>query len=189
MSWYVLSDDGKESLKRWNNDVASSKSNSSIVDEAPPLIIIHKEYTFDISHQIQSLMKRFLRKNRRLRERLTKTKKRIIETIQLFNAATLQQMSEEKKKKKNKKMINVGEKSAKNVKMKRIVKEKFSKKKENFDTMMFEIVDVKDSNVIIFMKYHIDDTTTISNSFTKEKSSKKNENESFEKTKKKKTDE
>ena len=86
-------------------------------------------------------------------------------------------------------MINVGEEPAKNVKMKKIMKEKFSKKEKNLDTMMFEIVDVKDSNAVIFMKYHIDDTTTISNSFTKEKNLKKNENESFEETKKKKTDE
>ena len=47
-------------------------------------------------------MKRLLRKNRRLQERLTKTKKRIVKTIQLFNAATLQQMNEEKKKKEQK---------------------------------------------------------------------------------------
>ena len=86
-------------------------------------------------------------------------------------------------------MISVGEKLAKNVKMKKIVKEKSSKKKENFDTMMFEIVDMKDPNAMTFMKYYIDDTTTTSSSFTKEKNSKKNENESFEKTKKKETDE
>ena len=95
----------------------------------------------------------------------------------------------EEKKKKNEKMINVDEKSTKNVKMKKIIKKKFSKKKENFDTMMFKVVDVENSNAVIFMKYHIDDTTTISDNFTKEKSSKKNENESFEKTKEKKTDE
>ena len=98
-------------------------------------------------------------------------------------------MNEEKKEKKNEKMISVDEKSAEDVKMKKIVKKKFSKKKENFNTMMFEIVDVKDSNAVIFMKYYIDDTTTISSNFTKEKISKKNENESFEKTKEKKTDE
>ena len=134
-------------------------------------------------------MKQFFRKNRRLRERLTKTEKRIVETIQLLSAATLQQMSEEKKEEKDEEMINVGEKSAKDVKMKKIVKEKFSKKKKNFDTMMFKVVDVKDSNAVIFMKYYIDDTTTTSSNFTKKKSSKKDENESFEKTKKKKTNE
>ena len=64
-------------------------------------------------------------------------------------------------------MMNVDEKSAKNVKMKKIVEKRFSKKKKNSDTMMFDIVDVKDSNAEIFVKYHIDDTTTISRSFTK----------------------
>ena len=134
-------------------------------------------------------MRQLFQKNRRLRERLAKTKKRIIETIQLLSAAALQQMNERKEKKKNKKMINVGEESTENMKMKRIMKKKFSKKKENLDTMMFEAVDVKNSNAVIFMKYHINDTTTISSNFTKEKSSKKNENESFEKAEKKETNE
>ena len=98
-------------------------------------------------------------------------------------------MSEKKKEKKNEKMISVDEKSAENVKMKEIMKKKFSKKKENLDMMMFGIVDVKNSNAVTFMKYYIDDTTTISSSFMKEKSSKKNEDESFEKTKKNETDE
>ena len=70
-------------------------------------------------------------------------------------------------------MISVDEESTKDVKMKKIVKEKFSKKEENFDTMMFKIVDVKNSNAVIFMKYHINDTTTISNNFTREKNLKK----------------
>ena len=109
--------------------------------------------------------------------------------IQLLSAAALQQMSEREKEEKNVKMINVNEKPAENVKMKKIVKKKFLKKKEDLDTMMFETVDVKDPNAMTFMKYHIDDTTTTSGSFTKEKSSKKNENESFEKTKKEKTSE
>ena len=109
--------------------------------------------------------------------------------IQLFNAVTLQQMSEEKEKKNNKKMINVGEKPAKDVKIKKVVKKKFSEEEEDFDTIMFEVVDVKNSNAVIFMKYYINDTMTISSSFTKEKNSKKNENENFEKMKKKKTDE
>ena len=107
----------------------------------------------------------------------------------MLSAAALQQMNEEKNEKRNEKMINVDEKSAKNVKMKRIVKEKFSKKEKNLDTMMFEIVGVKNPNAVIFMKYHINDTMTILSSFTKEKNSKKNKNESFEKTKKKKTNE
>ena len=98
MSWYVLSDDGRESWKKWSNDVASSKSYILIVDEASLLIIIHKKYIFDINHQIQSLMKQLFRKNRRFRKRLTEAKKRIVEMIQLFNTATLQQMSKKKKK-------------------------------------------------------------------------------------------
>ena len=98
-------------------------------------------------------------------------------------------MNEEEKKKKNEEMINVGEESTEDVKMKKIIKEKFLKKEKDLDTIMFEIVDVKNSNAVIFMKYHIDDTTTTSNSFTREKNSKKNENESFEETKEKKTDE
>ena len=109
-------------------------------------------------------------------------------------------------------MISVDEKSTKNVRTKKVIKEKFSKKKENSDMRMFEIVDVENSNVEIFMRYHIDDTMTISNSFMKfffkfksflkeesaaqtqahkkeqeKKEFEKNENESFEKTKKKKT--
>ena len=97
-------------------------------------------------------------------------------------------MNEEKKEEKDEKMISVGEKPAENVKMKRIVKEKFSKK-EDFNTMMFEIVDVENSNAVILMKYHIDDTTTISGSFTRKKSSEKDEDGSSEETKKKETDE
>ena len=108
-------------------------------------------------------------------------------------------------------MMNVDEKSMKNIKMKKIVKKRFSKKKKNFDIIMFEIVDVKNSNAEIFMKYHINDTTTISNNFikfffefksflnkesttqTQEKEQKKKEfekkieNKSFEKMKEKKT--
>ena len=98
-------------------------------------------------------------------------------------------MSEKKEKEKNKKMINVGEESTKNVKMKKIVKKKFSKKEENLDIMIFEVADVKNLNAVIFMKYHINDTTTISSSFTKEKNLKKNEDESFEKTEKKEINE
>ena len=64
-------------------------------------------------------------------------------------------------------MINVDEKLTKNVKIKKIVEKKFLKKKENFNTMIFDIVNVKNSNAKIFIKYYIDDTTTISNSFTK----------------------
>ena len=98
-------------------------------------------------------------------------------------------MNEKKKEEENEKMISAGEEPTKNVKMKKIVKKKSSKKEENLNTMMFKIVDVKDSNAVIFMKYHIDDTITISSSFTRKKSSKKDENESFEKTKEEKTNE
>ena len=56
-------------------------------------------------------------------------RRRKSELIQLLNATTLQQLNEEKKEEKNEKMINVDEKSAKDVKMKRIVEKKFSKKK------------------------------------------------------------
>ena len=70
-----------------------------------------------------------------------------------------------KKKKQNEKVINVDEKLTKDIKIKKIVERKFLKKKENFDTMMFDVVDVKNSNAMIFVKYHIDDTTTISSSF------------------------
>ena len=119
-------------------------------------------------------------------------------------------MSEKKKEEKNEKMINVDEKSTEDVKMKKIVEKRFSKEKKNSDTMMFEVVGVKNSNARIFMKYHIDDTTSTSSSFTKfsfkfesflkkentaqtkaqkkKKSSKKNKNESFEKAEEKKTD-
>ena len=90
-------------------------------------------------------------------------KRQIVEIIQLFNTATLQQMN----KKNNEKMINFDEKSTENIKIKKIVEKEFSKKKENFDTIMFEVVDVKHWNAEIFMKYHIDDTTTISDNFTK----------------------
>ena len=94
-------------------------------------------------------------------------------------------MSEKKKEK----IINVGEKSTEDVKMKKIVKEKFLKKKKNLDTMMFEVVDVKNSNTVSLMKYHINDMITTSDNFTKEKNSKKNKNESFEKAKEEETNE
>ena len=97
-------------------------------------------------------------------------------------------MSEEEKEEKNEKMISAGEESAENVKMEGIVKKKSSKEKD-LDTMMFGSADVKNPNAVTLMKYHIDDTTTTSGSFTKEKSSEKNEDESSEKTKEKKTDE
>ena len=97
-------------------------------------------------------------------------------------------MSEEEKEEKDEKMISVGEESTEDVKMERIVKKKFSKK-EDLDTMMFGDADVKNSNAVTFMKYHIDDTTTISSSFTEKRSSEKNENESSEEAEEKETDE
>ena len=112
-------------------------------------------------------MKQFLCKNRRLRERLIKTKEQIVETIQLLSAAALQQINEKRKEKKNEKMINVDEKSTKNVKIKKIVEKRFSKKKGNFYTMMSEVVGVKNSNTRVLVKYYIDDTTSTSSIFTK----------------------
>ena len=91
------------------------------------------------------MMKRFQRKNRFFRKRLTKTKKRIVETIFLFSAATLQQMNKKKKKEKKKNTINADEKSAK-MNMKELVKKKFEKKKENSRYVMFEDLVVKNSN-------------------------------------------
>ena len=64
-------------------------------------------------------------------------------------------------------MINVDEKSTKNVKMKKIVEKKFLKEEKDLDMMMFNDVDMKNSNTEIFMKYYINDTTTISSRFTK----------------------
>ena len=76
-------------------------------------------------------MKRFQRKNRFLRKRLTKTKRQTVETISLLSATTLQQMNEEKKEEK-KNTIDADEKSTK-MNIKEIVKEKFEKKKKTFD--------------------------------------------------------
>ena len=50
--------------------------------------------------------------------------------IQLLNAATLQQINEKKEEEENKKIISVGEKSVKDVKMKKIIKKNFRKKKK-----------------------------------------------------------
>ena len=64
-------------------------------------------------------------------------------------------------------MINVDEKSTKDVKIKKIIEKRFLKKKKNSDITIFDVVDVKNSNAKIFMKYYIDDTTTISSNFIK----------------------
>ena len=69
----------------------------------------------------------------------------------------------EKKKKKNEEMISVDEKPAKDVKMEKIIEKKFSNEKENLDIIISEIVDVKNLNAQIFIKYHINDTTSILN--------------------------
>ena len=64
-------------------------------------------------------------------------------------------------------MINVDEKLTKNVKIKKVVEEKASKEKKKFNIIIFDDVDVKNLNAEVFMKYYINDTTTISNNFTK----------------------
>ena len=87
-------------------------------------------------------------------------KERIVETICLLNAATLQQMKEKKKEKKN--TIDADEKSAK-MNMKKLMKKKFEKKKENFRYIMFEDLVVKNSNARTSAKYYINDTTSSSN--------------------------
>ena len=82
--------------------------------------------------------------------------------IFLLSAATLQQMNEEKKKEKKKNTIDADEKSAK-MNMKKLVKKKFEKKKENSRYIMFEDLVVKNSNARVSAKYHINDTTSFSN--------------------------
>ena len=74
----------------------------------------------------------------------------------MLSAATLQQMNE-KKKKKRKNIINADKKSAK-INMKKLVKKKFEKKKENSRYMMFEDLVVKNSNARVSTKHHINDT-------------------------------
>ena len=65
-----------------------------------------------------------------------------------------------KKKKKN--TINADKKSTK-MNMKRFVKKRFEKKKENSRYMMFENLVVKNSNAQVSTKYYINDTTSSSN--------------------------
>ena len=62
---------------------------------------------------------------------------------------------EEKEEKKN--TINVDEKSAK-MNIRKFVKKKFKKKKENFRYVMFEDLVVKNSNAQTSAKHHINDT-------------------------------
>ena len=65
-------------------------------------------------------------------------------------------MNKEKKEKK-KNTINADEISTK-MNMKRLVKKKFEKKKENFRYIMFENLVVKNSNVRTSAKHYINDT-------------------------------
>ena len=67
-----------------------------------------------------------------------------------------------RKKKRKKNTINADEKSAK-INIKKFVKKKFEKKKENLRYVMFENFVVKNSNVRTSAKYHIDNTTSSSN--------------------------
>ena len=60
-------------------------------------------------------------------------------------------------------MINVDDKSTENVKIKKIIEKKFSKKKVNSNTIIFEDVNVKNSNARTFMMFYIDDTTLFAN--------------------------
>ena len=73
-----------------------------------------------------------------------------------------EEKKEKKKEKKKKNTINADEKSAK-MNMKKLVKKKFEKKKENFRYVMFEDLVVKNSNVRTSAKYYIDDTTSFLN--------------------------
>ena len=79
----------------------------------------------------------------------------------MLNTATLKQINEKKKKEK-KNTINVDEKST-NVNINKIVKKRFSKKKENSRYTMFEDVVVRKSNARISMKHFINDTRSSSN--------------------------
>ena len=76
-------------------------------------------------------MRRLLRKNRRLRERLAEAEGRVAKTIQLLSATALQQMSEGEEEEKNVEMINAGEEPAEDVEMEGVVKEESSEKNED----------------------------------------------------------
>ena len=64
------------------------------------------------------------------------------------------------KEKKN--TINADEKSAK-MNMRKLMKKRFEKKKENSRYIMFEDLVVKNSNARISAKYHINNTMSFSN--------------------------
>ena len=68
-------------------------------------------------------------------------------------------MNEEKKEEKKKNTIDADEKSAK-MNMKKLVKKKFEKKKENSRYVMFEDLVVKNLNARTSAKHHINDTTS-----------------------------
>ena len=70
-------------------------------------------------------------------------------------------------------MINIDEKSTENAKVEKIIQKKFSKKKENFDMMMFKIVNVKNLKARIFIIYYIDDTMSSLNIITRRLSNSK----------------
>ena len=65
-----------------------------------------------------------------------------------------------------KKMININEKSTKNIKIKKIIEEKVSKKKMNSNTIMFENVNVKNPNTRTFIIFYIDNMTSFADTFT-----------------------
>ena len=67
-----------------------------------------------------------------------------------------------KKKEKKKNTINADEKLTK-TNMKKFVKKKFEKKKENFSYIMFEDLVVKNLNARVLTKHHINNTTSFSN--------------------------
>ena len=67
-----------------------------------------------------------------------------------------------RRKKENKSTINADKKLAK-IKIKKLVKKRFEKKKENFRYIIFEDLVVENSNARVLAKYHINDTTLSSN--------------------------
>ena len=51
------------------------------------------------------------------------------------------------------------------MKIKKMIEKRFSKKEVNSNTIMFESVNVKNSNAQIFIMFHINDTTSFANIF------------------------
>ena len=56
-------------------------------------------------------------------------------------------------------MINIDKKPTEKVKMKRIIEKKFLKKEVNSNTIIFESVNMKNSNARTFIIFYINDTT------------------------------